>query len=413
VLRFLAVTLSILFLFARSAVRFLYHGRCDFIIELELGCGPLCARLGGAFPKVGQILGTRADLLPARICATLARLQDDMPPLPAEVSVLIIDRMRTAGKLTAIQGKPVASATVAQVHQATLSGDGRQVALKLLRPGVAKTLREDCRIMRFIGRWVAGFPQVASIPVNEALEEISLMLVEQTRFGKEARKHQRLERVFAGSHGVIVPKLHAELCSDEILVMDFIPGMQKLTDPAVPDGMARDALTIGLRALYRMVFDAGFIHCDLHPGNMLLAPDGRLVILDAGFMVEIDDATRLAFGEFFLAIAFKDGRTAARIVRETAARLPRNLQVERFDRDICALIERMGGLRARDFQVAAFVGELFSIQRQHGIYGTSQFTMIILALLVFEGVAKQRYPDLDFQQEAVPYVIQALAKRSA
>jgi ubiquinone biosynthesis protein len=207
-----------------------------------------------------------------------------------------------------------------------------------------------------------------------------------------------------------VPLLHEELCTPEILVMEFIPGLRKLSDPALPEHVARKALTVGVRALYTMIFKEGFIHCDMHPGNVLVAPDGRLVILDAGFMVQLDDSTRRSFAKFFLSIAFRNGSTAARIVRETAQYLPPNLDVKAFDDDITNLIERVGGLQARDFQVVGFVGELFAIQHKHGIYGTNQFTLTILSLLVFEGVAKQRFPDLNFQQESVPFVMAALAR---
>jgi len=104
-----------------------------------------------------------------------------------------------------------------------------------------------------------------------------------------------------------------------------------------------------------------------------------------------------------------DGRGAARIVRETATRVPPDFDANAFDDDICYLIERVGGMVAREFQVVGFVSELFALQRKHGIYGTSRFTLAILSLLVLEGVAKQRFPDLDFQKEVVPFVMAALA----
>jgi ubiquinone biosynthesis protein len=208
-----------------------------------------------------------------------------------------------------------------------------------------------------------------------------------------------------------VPALHPDLCSESVLCMDYVSGMKKLTDKKLSDKEAKEAITVGLRALYKMIFVDGLVHCDLHPGNIMVAPNDRVVILDAGFMVELDDATRRSFAEFFWAIAFADGSTVARIVRETATRLPDGLNVAEFDRDISELIKRVGGLRARDFQVGSFVGELFAIQHKHGIYGTSRFTLIILSLLVYEGVAKDRFPDLDFQKEAVPFVLAALAAK--
>ena len=368
-----------------------------------------CERLGGAFPKIGQILSTRADLLSEEVCRSLGRLQDEVGSLPQSDLEKCLQDCGALENFREIARVPVASATIAQVHSALRIDDGRRVALKVMRPGVRARLARDCVLARAVGRVVARLPRLRSVPVQDALEEASELLLAQTDFRREASNLERLGAAFAGVEGVLVPALHPDRCSDAVLCMDFIPGMRKLSDPGLSEQEARTALTIGVRALYRMIFSEGFIHCDMHPGNVLLAPDGRVVILDAGFMAELDEGTRKAFAEFFLAIAFRDGRAAARIVRETATRLPATLNVEAFDQDIGELIARVGGLRAREFQVAAFVADLFAIQRKHRIYGTSKFTLTILSLLVYEGVAKARFPDLDFQRESIPFALAALA----
>lgn len=384
------------------------QGNSSLFAKFIGSSGSLLDRLGGAFPKAGQILSTRADLVPESARASLSELQDNVAPMPVMETRQHLSSIGLDDKFCNLNATPVASATVAQVHQASRADDGRVVAVKLIRPGIKQKLEADCRIIRFFGRFIARLPKMSSIPVNEALTEASGVLINQTDFRHEARNHLRLHDIFSDNHGVIVPALHEDLCTDDVLVMDFIPDMKKLSDPSLSDGKAKEALTIGVRALFRMIFEEGFIHCDMHPGNVLVAPDGRLVILDAGFMVELAEETRRSFAEFFLAIAFRDGGKAAEIVRETALRLPSDLDIATFDRDITELIHRVGGLRAQDFQVAGFVGELFAIMRKHHIYGTSQFTLIILSLLVYEGVTKQRYPDLDFQQEAIPFIMAAL-----
>jgi len=380
--------------------------------EIAAESATLCENLGGAFPKAGQILSTRADLISAEVRSSLCRLQDNVAPLPEKTVLAILARTGIIDKLRSICATAGASATVAQVHQATRLDDGRLVALKILRPGVQQEMVADCGIIRLLSRVLAIVPKMSSIPVYEALSEVTELLVSQTDFRREARNHLRLHNLFADSDSVIVPNLHEDLCTDTVLAMDFIPDMKKISDPTLSDRLARRALTIGVRALYKMIFEEGFIHCDMHPGNVFVATDGRLVILDAGFMIELSDQTRRAFARFFLAIAFRDGDSASRTIRETALRLPSKLDVEIFDREISDLIDRVGGLTARDFQVAGFVGELFAIMRKHNIYGASQFTLIILSLLVYEGLAKQRHPDLNFQQEAISFVITALARRT-
>jgi ubiquinone biosynthesis protein len=247
-----------------------------------------------------------------------------------------------------------------------------------------------------------------SIPVTEALEETCSLLMQQTNFECEATNLKRLYEIFEQTNNVVVPRLHEDLCTPEILVMDLIPGLQKITDLNLPEHIAKKVLKIGVHSLYKMIFQVGFIHCDMHPGNILVTPDDKLVILDAGFMSVIDETTRRCFARFFLSIAFRDGLAAAKIVRATAQRLPKNLDVQVFDNDITNLIKKVGGLQAKDFQVADFVGQLFSIQHKHGIYGTNQFTTAIMSLLVLEGVTKQRFPDFNFQQEAVPFIMAAL-----
>jgi len=414
VIRFLNVFLIIGFEVIRFVLAFCFHVlsgkrltlRVYFTKELPL----ICERLGGAFPKVGQILATRADLLPLDICEALSCLQDQVKALSPNITKRILDKDRLSQNIQDVDFTPIASATIAQVHRGIRCDDNREIALKVLRPTVHRTLKSDCQIIQFFGQFIARLPAMQSIPVKEALKEASDILIGQTDFAREASNLKRLHALFANSNNVIVPILHEDLCTSEILVMDFIPDLRKLSDPALPEQVARQALTTGVRALYSMIFKEGFIHCDMHPGNVLVALDGRLVILDAGFMTQLDDSTRRSFAKFFLSIAFRDGSTAARIVRETAQCLPPNLNIKAFDDDITSLIKRVGGLRARDFQVAGFVGELFAIQHKHCIYGTNQFTLTILSLLVFEGVAKQRFPDLNFQQEAVPFVMAALAK---
>ncbi|OPF19754.1 hypothetical protein B1L04_02930 [Microcystis aeruginosa KW] len=414
IIRFLNVFLIIGFGVIRYVTAFCFqalYGRQPTLHECFVNELPIvCERLGGAFPKVGQILATRTDLLPLDVCEALSLLQDQVKALSPITTKRILGKDKLCQNIKDIDFAPIASATIAQVHNCIRIDDGREVALKVMRPGVQRKLESDCQIIQFFGRFIASLPAMQSIPVKDALKEASDILIGQTDFAREASNLKRLHSLFANSNDVVVPLLHEELCTPEILVMEFIPGLRKLSDPALPEHVARKALTVGVRALYTMIFKEGFIHCDMHPGNVLVAPDGRLVILDAGFMVQLDDSTRRSFAKFFLSIAFRNGSTAARIVRETAQYLPPNLDVKAFDDDITNLIERVGGLQARDFQVVGFVGELFAIQHKHGIYGTNQFTLTILSLLVFEGVAKQRFPDLNFQQESVPFVMAALAR---
>lgn len=366
------------------------------------------ASAGGAFPKFGQILSTRPDLLPKELCLELAVLQDQMPALKPNAVETLVQSEFSRWPFKTFDVAPIASATIAQVHRAVLARSEQVVALKIKRPNVTKQIDEDCRLSEVFAPVLQLLPAMRGVPVLAAVREAGAVLRLQTDFKNEADNLIRLRRDFRHEAAVLVPSVDLELSSSNILCMEYIPGLRKITDPDIPDRQARELTTLGLRCLYRMIFETGFLHCDLHPGNLMVDPQGRLVILDAGLMIEIDDKTKNAFVDFFAAIALRNGRRAAQIVRATAATLPPNLDVDAFDREVAALVVQAGGLSAEHFQVAAFVSELFAIQARHGIRGTSRFSLIILAMLIYEGIAKQRYRSLDFQKEAMPFVMASL-----
>lgn len=411
-LRFITVIFRFVAYLMGVAARSLLKRGTSFRGEFTRSSGRLFERLEGAFPKIGQILSTRADLLDEPLRESLSELQDNMAPESNRSAFSVIAASGISDKLISISLSPIASATVAQVHVAFRSDDGRKVAIKLLRPGVRRKLVADCRIIQILGILLARAPHMSSIPVNSAISQCSNSLILQTDFSQEARNHFRIQKIFSGNADVIIPKLHIDLCTNTVLVMDYIPGLKKINDPTLSDSVVKNALTIGVRSLYKMIFEEGFVHCDMHPGNVLINTEGRLVILDAGFVVELTEEVRNSFAEFFLSIALRDGKAAAKIVHDTATRVPNDLVFSTFEHDISCLIDRIGGHSVRDFKVAGFVSELFSIMRKHRMYGTSQFTLIILSLLVFEGVTKQRYPDLEFQQEAIPFVLAALSNKN-
>ena len=191
--------------------------------------------------------------------------------------------------------------------------------------------------------------------------------------------------------------------------MDYLEGYRPFQDFRDQPEVARSAVQTWLGALYKMIFNAGLIHCCLHPSNILCNDEGQVALLDFGFVSEMTPKAKQDFAEFFLSIAFRDGKTAARIVRETALRIASNLDPVAFERDMQALVEKTAGRKAADFPVAGFVFELFQVQRRHGIYGSPSFPLPILSLLTYEGLIEDLHPDIDFQQEAVPFVMASLA----
>jgi ubiquinone biosynthesis protein len=369
-------------------------------------------RLGGAFLKAGQILSARVDLLSAETRSCLACLRDNVHPVPfrlLENSLQPLLKPNDDSLTIDVENGPLASATIAQVNLGTERETGRWFAIKIRRPGIDRILRADVAYIRFFAWCGARLFWFRRLPVVEATEEVCIALLRQLDFPAEAQMLLRFRELFADDPKIKIPDVDITRSTADLIVMEYLDGYEPIPNFRDRPQLAQSAVLTGLRALYRMIFEAGLIHCDLHPSNILCNEDGRVALLDFGFVAEMTPEGRRSFAEFFLSIAFGDGKTAARIVIDTAKRISRDFRPDLFEQDIQVLLDKTAGRKAADFQVAGFVYELFAIQRRHGVYGSPQFTLPILSLLTYEGLIKDIYPDIDFQQEAVPFVMASLA----
>ncbi len=364
-------------------------------------------RLGPTFIKMGQILAARQDVLPAPLVAPLRRLYEDLPEVPPGTldqvfrSELGLDPDIAFSKW---DNRPIASASVASVYRAWMR-DGTAVAVKVLRPAITRIVAADLRLLQRAAGFLGRMPGGRFIPLEPMVEEVGAGLRRQLDLRLEAEANRRLRRALAPETGIVVPTLVDRYCSTSILTMALVEG----EPPDLRSGTAlhAEALSTVLRALYRMIFLEGLVHCDLHPGNLRVLPDGRVALLDFGFMADMSTTDRLNFARFFYAMATGDGPACARIAVETAAALRPGLDYPVFEREMGAIVERLAGATAHHFQVAGFVARLFDLMRRHGIRGTTAFTMAIVALVVLEGLAKEAEIDLDFQAEARPYLLRA------
>jgi ubiquinone biosynthesis protein len=365
-------------------------------------------RLGPTYVKLGQLLATRRDLLSAETVTHLERLQDRLEPAPFALPRLFREELgvELGDAFASLDPEPVASASIACVYRGVLR-DGTEVAVKARRPDVARRIELDLRLIRAGARIAARLPGLRGLPVLEALDEFGASLRRQVDMGLEAAANRRLRAALAQEPDVLLPALVERYCSESLLTMELLP-----VDGGRRDPSRRPALLAALRALYRMIFLEGFVHSDLHGANLFLLPDGRAAMVDFGFTAELTTEVRLRFAEFFLAMAMNDGARCTRITLDTAARVPAELDRRRLEAEVSALVAQAAGAAVDDFRVADFVLGLFEIQRRHRIVGTSAFTMAIVSLLVFEGMAKEVAGDLDFGREAVPFVLRALSSRS-
>jgi ubiquinone biosynthesis protein len=364
----------------------------------------LMIALGATFVKVGQIMSTRPDLFPPHVIRALTRLQDNVGAFAwRHVERVFADELgRLPDELFSTFDRiPVASASVAQVHRATLP-DGREVAVKVRRPGLDDLVRFDLAMMRLVARVVAIIPSFRLLAPVESVEQFGQAIRAQIDLRIEAANNKRFAENFANDPDVGFPQLHPELCGRCVLTMDFIRGAKVLEAPQKLGTDATRLARIGFRTLLQMVFDDGFVHADLHPGNILVDPDGKVVILDLGLTAELDDAARRAFAQFFAGWAGKDGKVMARLMSELSPSA-RVRDYETYEREVIAFVERYHGKALGEVQVSTVAFDMMNILRRHRVRVNPTYTMANVAIAVTEGIGKQLDPSLDLVQEALPF----------
>jgi ubiquinone biosynthesis protein len=381
-------------------------GRRDWFAQVTLD---LFRDLGATFVKLGQIMSTRPDLIPEHVFRALQHLQDDVGPFPFDDAARTIEQDfgRPVHELFAeLAPVPIASASVAQVHKARLR-DGRLVAVKIRRPNVVELCTFDLAVMRVVARVLESIPSVRNLAPVAIVEEFARAIFAQLDFTIEARNNHRFRANFAAHTAVVFPTLVQELCSGRVLTMTYIEGTKILDTRGTrvdPKRIAR----LGLQVLLKMIFEDGFVHADLHPGNIFITPDEKVALLDLGLVGELTDQHRRNFGRFFAAWAQRDGDTMAHLMYEMSASagMPRDpVTYERYRAGIIEFVGRYWGQRMGDVQVGKVLLDLLVLLRRHRIRVNPSFTVVNIAIAVTEGIGKQLDPELDLMAEALPYFL--------
>lgn len=372
-------------------------------------------RLGATYVKLGQILGSRPDLLHPAIFREMARLQDDVEPLSFDV----VDRVLTEswGARRAeldVDPEPIAAASVAQVHRGTLRS-GERVAIKVQRPEARPQIERDLVLMRWVAGWLDRIPSVHLFSLPGALERFGTALHDQLDFRLEAANNLRFAHNFRRERKVRVPALHPELSDDRVLVMEFVEGVKATSPEAFGSELsederraARSALAArGGRAILKMVFEDGFVHADLHPGNILFTSDGTMVFLDVGMVASIEPDLMRPWVDTFSALAQRDGARAAELFYGYAP----TAAVEDYGayvRDVTAYLDGVyGASTLAEIEVGAVVSGMMNVLRVHRVQVDPVFTVVHVALLVAEGLGKQLDPKIDLILLAVPFLLAA------
>jgi predicted unusual protein kinase regulating ubiquinone biosynthesis (AarF/ABC1/UbiB family)/nucleotide-binding universal stress UspA family protein len=352
--------------------------------------------LGPTFAKLGQILSTRPDLLPAAVVAELATLQDHVTPLSeAEIVAVMEKELKVPWEdvFADIEPDPMASGTIAQVHRATLVG-GERVVVKVQRPAAETQIRQDLGLLEMFAAKAArrpAFQQVTDLPA--IIEHLSSSLLRELDFRNEAGNIERMRQVLAPFDRLGVPHVHTGLSTGRLLVMQEIQGVPVVSAP--PGPLRREAARQLLEAYYQQVLTAGFFHADPHPGNLMWWDD-RIYLLDLGMVGEVDAGLRESLLLLLLAFWQEDTDFLAEAMLGLATgRPPAGFDQAAFQADLAGLLASYRHLSLRDLRLGPLLQQLTEISVRHRVALPSSLALIGKAFGQMQLTAAELDPTLD------------------
>ena len=372
--------------------------------------------LGPIFVKFGQVLSTRRDLLPPDIANELALLQDQVEPFPAEQSVAIIERsLRKPVNVlfTAFEREPVASASIAQVHFGRMRdrhGVERDVAVKVLRPGMRQVIGKDLDLMRMMAGWVERLNEDGRrLKPREVVAEFDKYLHDELDLVREAANAAQLRRNMEGLDLVLIPEMYWECITQDVLVMERMRGIpvsqtERLRELGVDiPQLARD----GVNIFFTQVFRDGFFHADMHPGNIQVSLEpatfGRYISLDFGIVGTLTESDKEYLAQNFVAFFRRDYKRVAELHIESGW-VPPETRVNDLESAIRAVCEPYFDRPLKEISLGMVLMRLFQTSRRFQVEIQPQLVLLQKTLLNIEGLGRQLDPELDLWSTAKPFL---------
>jgi ubiquinone biosynthesis protein len=372
--------------------------------------------LGPIFVKFGQVMSTRRDLLPADVADELALLQDRVPPFPTEIAIGTIERAfrrPVDSVFVSFDREPIASASIAQVHFATMKdryGHVREVAVKVLRPGMLPVIEQDLSLMRMMAGWVESLSEDGRrLKPREVVAEFDKYLHDELDLVREAANAAQLRRNMAGLNLVLIPEMYWDFCHPQVMVMERMHGVpisqiNRLLEAGVNmHQLARDGVTI----FFTQVFRDGFFHADMHPGNIQVSLDpktfGRYISLDFGIIGTLTEFDKEYLAQNFSAFFRRDYKRVAELHIESGW-VPPGTRVDELEAAVRTVCEPYFDRPLKEISLGMVLMRLFQMSRRFNVEIQPQLVLLQKTLLNIEGLGRQLDPDLDLWATAKPFL---------
>ncbi|WP_019590878.1 ubiquinone biosynthesis regulatory protein kinase UbiB [Thioalkalivibrio sp. ALE20] len=375
--------------------------------------------LGPIFIKFGQMLSTRRDLLPDDIAVELARLQDRVPPFPANQARAVIEAELERPvdiAFAEFSDTPLASASIAQVHEARLQ-DGREVVVKVVRPGILKTIRADLEVMHTIAALADRYwSEARRLRPREVVDEYEKTVTDELDLIREGANAAAIHRNFADSHLLYIPEIIWDYTRQSVLVMERIEGIP-VADVAALRERGVDLRLLaerGVEIFFTQVFKHNFFHADMHPGNIFVdathPDDPTYRAVDFGIVGSLLDSDQRYLAENFYAFFNRDYRRVAELHVESGW-VPKDTRVDEFEAAIRSVCEPIFQKPLDEISFGQVLMRLFQTARRFDMEVQPQLVLLQKTLLNIEGLGRQLYPQLDLWTTAKPFIEQWMHER--
>jgi ubiquinone biosynthesis protein len=377
--------------------------------------------LGPIFVKFGQVVSTRRDLLPTDIADELAKLQDRVPPFDGALAVARIEASlgRPVREIFAsFDAAPLAAASIAQVHAATLQ-DGRAVVVKVLRPGMREAIDRDLEVLRALAGLAEEYwPDSRRLRPSEVVVEYEKTILNELDLMREAGNASQLKRNFAGSALLHVPEVHWDLCRQDVMVMERIHGIQ-ISEVTRLRELGADIPKLaenGVTIFFTQVFRHNFFHADMHPGNIFVdvtdPKNPRYAAVDFGIVGTLDPRDQLYLAGNFLAFFERDYRRVA-VLHLESGWVPAGTRVDELESAVRTVCEPIFDKPLKDISFGVVLLHLFEIARRYEMQVQPQLILLQKTLLNIEGLGRQLYPELDLWKTALPILRDWMRERAS
>ena len=375
--------------------------------------------LGPVFIKFGQMLSTRRDLLPEDIAGELAKLQDDVPPFPGQTAIAIVEEALGAplAELFAeFSSTPIASASVAQVHAATLHS-GERAVVKVVRPGIEAVIRQDLALLFTLARLIRRYLQDGyRLRPTEVVADYETTILDELDLQREAANTSQLKRNCAARGLVHVPEVYWDYTRRNVFVMERIEGIP-VTDVAQLQALGADLKLLaerGVDIFFTQVFKDNFFHADMHPGNVLIdasdPADPTYIGIDCAIAGSLSDSDQYYLARNLLAIFQRDYRACAQLHVECGW-VPAGTKVHEFESAMRAVCEPVFEKPISEISFGQLLIYLFQTARRFNMEVQPSLILLQKTLLNIEGMGRQLYPQLDLWSTAQPFLEQWLRER--